>query len=101
MHPHQKAFPAIFVSLISLALIFFGATLSGAAAATAAGISAGTVSLPSTINGAVKNLGLKLIGVARRGGSSGAESVLCRPADGTEKGEIDYTAVSQVLNWAS
>jgi Calx-beta domain/Fibronectin type III domain len=101
MHPHQKAFPAIFISLISLALIFFGATLSGGAAANAAGTSAGTVSLSSTINGAVENLGVKLIGVARTGGSSGAASVLCRTADGTAKAGIDYTAVSQVLNWAS
>ena len=100
MYPRQKTFPGIFASLISTALIFFGAALSGGAAANAAG-TAGTVSLSSASNGAVENLGVKLIGVTRTGGDSGAASVLCRTADGTAKAGTDYTAVSQVLNWAS
>jgi hypothetical protein len=101
MHSHRKAFPAISLSLISLSLIFFGASLGGSAAANAAGTSAGTVSLSSPVNGAVQNLGVKLIGVTRTGGSSGAARVLCHTVNGTAKAGTDYTAVSQVLNWAS
>jgi hypothetical protein len=100
MHSHRKAFPAISLSLIS-SLIFFGASLGGNAAANAAGTSAGTLSLSSPVNGAVQNLGVKLIGVTRTGGSSGAASVLCHTVNGTAKAGTDYTAVSQVLNWAS
>jgi Calx-beta domain len=101
MHPHRKAFPATFLPLISLALIFFGASLNSGAAANAASTSAGTVSLSSTINGAVQNLGVKLIGVTRTSGSRGAASVFCRTVNGTAKAGIDYTAVTQRVNWAS
>lgn len=101
MRPHLKAFPAISLSLISVALIFFGATLSGGSAANAAITSAGTVSLRGSADAAPQNLGVKSVGVVRTGGSSGAASVLCRTVDGTAKAGTDYTAVSLVLNWAS
>jgi hypothetical protein len=101
MHPHLKAFPTISLSLISLALIFFGATLSGGSAANAAGTSAGTVSLRGSADAAPQNLGVKSVGVVRTGGSSGTASVRCRTVDGTAKAGSDYAAVSQVLTWAS
>jgi hypothetical protein len=101
MRPHLKAFPAISLLLISAASIFFGATLSGSSAANAAGTSAGTVSLRGSADAAPQNLGVKSVGVVRTGGSSGAASVLCRTVDGTAKAGSDYTAVSQVLKWAS
>ncbi len=101
MHPRQKAFPGIFVSLISLALSFFGATLSGGSAANAAGTSAGTISMSSATAGAVENLGVRTIGVLRTGGSLGAASVLCNTANGTAVAGKDYSAVSRVITWAS
>jgi hypothetical protein len=101
MHPHLKAFPAISLSLIYLALIFFGATLSGGLAANAAGTWAGTVSLRGSADAAPQNLGVKSVGVVRTGSSSGAASVLCHTVDGTAKAGSDYTAVSHVLTWAS
>jgi len=85
------------LSLISLALIFFGATLSGASAANAAG----TVSLRGSADAAPQNLGIKSVGVVRTGSSSGAASVVCRTVDGTAKAGSDYTAVYHVLKWAS
>ena len=97
MFPQRKAFAANSLSLISLALIFFGATLSGGAAATAAG----TVSLVVSADAAPQNIGVKPVGVIRTGSSTGAVSVLCRTVDGTAKAGTDYTAVNQVLNWAS
>jgi Calx-beta domain len=100
MRPHLKAFPAISLSLISAALIFFGAALNGGSAANAAGTSAGTVSLRGSADAAPQNLGVKSIGVVRTGSSSGAASVLCRTVDGSAKAGSDYTAVSQVLRWA-
>jgi Calx-beta domain/Fibronectin type III domain len=100
MRPHLKAFPAISLSLISAALIFFGATLSGGSAANAAS-TAGTVSLRGSADAAPQNLGVKSVGVVRTGSSSGAASVLCHTVDGTAKAGSDYTAVSQVLKWAS
>jgi hypothetical protein len=101
MRPHQKAFPGIFVSLISLALSFFGATLSGGSAANAAGTSAGTISMPSATAGTVQNLGVKRIAVNRLGGSLGAASVHCSTANDTAVAGKDYTAVSDVITWAS
>jgi hypothetical protein len=100
MLPHQKVFPAISLSLISLAFIFFGATLGGGSAANA-GTLPGTVSLRVSTDAAPQNLGVKPVGVIRTGSSSGAASVLCRTVDGTAKAGSDYTAVSQVLHWAS
>jgi hypothetical protein len=98
MRPHLKAFPAISLSLISVALIFFGASLSAGSAANAA---SGTVSLRGSTDAAPQNLGVKSVGVVRTGSSSGAASVLCHTVDGTAKAGRDYTAVSQVLKWAS
>jgi hypothetical protein len=98
MRPHLKAFSAISRSLISLALIFFGASLSIGSAANAA---SGTVSLRGSADAAPQNLGVKSVGVVRTGSSSGAASVLCHTVDGTAKAGRDYTAVSQVLRWAS
>jgi hypothetical protein len=100
MRPHLKAFPAISLALIFLALIFFGAALSAGSAANAASTSAGTVSLRGSADGAPQNF-VKSVGVVRSGGSSGAASVLCRTVDGTAKAGRDYTAVSLVLTWAS
>jgi hypothetical protein len=101
MYPHQKACSAIVLPLISLWLIFFGASLSGSAAANAASTSAGTISLSSATAGAVENLGVRTIAVNRTGGSLGAASVLCSTANNTAVAGKDYTAVSRVITWAS
>jgi hypothetical protein len=87
-------------SVISSLLILAGAGLSVCTLATAAG-TGGTVSLTATSDGAVQNLGTKLIGVSRTGGSSGAASVTCHSANGTAVAGTDYTALSQVLTWAN
>jgi Calx-beta domain len=100
MRPHLTAFSAISLSLISLALFFFGATLSAGSAAYAAGTSASTVSLRGSADAAPQNF-IKSVGVVRTGSSSGAASVLCHTVDGTAKAGSDYTAVSLVLRWAS
>jgi hypothetical protein len=59
------------------------------------------VSLTAASDGAVQNLGSKLIGVSRTGGSSGAASVTCHTANGTAVAGTNYTALSQVLTWAN
>jgi hypothetical protein len=100
MNPHLKAFPAISLSLISLALIFFGATLNGGAAANAA-TSAGAISMSSATAGTVQNYAVRRIGVNRLGGSLGAASVLCSTANNTAVAGRDYTAISRVITWAS
>jgi hypothetical protein len=100
MNPHLKAFPAISLSLISLAVIFFGATLNGGAAANAA-TSAGAISMSSATAGTVQNYGVRRIGVNRLGGSLGAASVLCSTANNTAVAGRDYTAISRVITWAS
>lgn len=87
-------------SAISSLLILAGAGLSVGTLAAAAG-TGGTVSLTATSDGAVQNLGSKLIGVSRSGGSSGAASVTCHTANGTAVAGTDYTALSQVLTWAN
>jgi len=100
MHSRRKAFPAIVLSLISLSLIFFGASLSGGAAARAA-TATGTLSMSWATAGAEQNLGVRLIAVNRRGGSLGAASVHCNTVNGTAVAGKDFTAVSSVVSWAS
>src|SRR5258708_32403232 len=51
--------------------------------------------------GAEQNLGVRLIAVNRRGGSQGAASVLCRTVNDTAAAGRDFTAVNQVITWAS
>jgi hypothetical protein len=87
-------------STIAALLISSVSSLSHEAAAVAAG-TAGTVEFSSAANGAVQELGVKLIAVTRTGGSSGAASVLCRTANGTATSGANYTAVSETLSWAS
>jgi hypothetical protein len=87
-------------STIAALVIFFGASLSGAATAHASA-STGTISLSSATAGAVENLGVRTIAVNRTGGSAGAASVLCSTANNTAVAGKDYTAVSSVLTWAS
>jgi len=87
-------------STVAALLISSVSSLSHDAAAIAAS-TAGTVAFSSAANGAVQQLGVKLIGVARTGGSSGAASVLCRTANGTATSGANYTAASETLTWAS
>jgi hypothetical protein len=87
-------------STIAALLISSVSSLSHNAAAIAAS-TAGTVAFSSASNGAVQQLGVKLIGVSRTGGSTGAASVLCRTANGTATSGANYTAVSETLTWAS
>jgi hypothetical protein len=94
MHSHRTVFLSIFVLLISGA-----ASLSGGAAARAA--STGTISMSWATAGAEQNLGVRLIAVNRRGGSQGAASVLCRTVNDTAAAGRDFTAVNEVVTWAS
>jgi Calx-beta domain len=87
-------------STIAALLISSVSSLNHDGAAIAAS-TAGTVAFSSAANGAVQELGVKLIGVTRTGGSSGAASVLCRTANGTATSGTNYTAVSETLTWAS
>jgi hypothetical protein len=87
-------------SMIAALLISSVVSLSLDAAANAAS-TAGTLAFSSAANGAVQNLGVKLIGVTRSGGSSGAASVVCKTVNGTATSGTSYTAVSETLNWAS
>jgi Calx-beta domain/Fibronectin type III domain len=87
-------------STIAALLISSVSSLSHDAAAIAAS-TAGTVEFSSAANGAVQQLGVKLIGVSRTGGSSGAASVLCRTANGTATSGANYTAASETLSWAN
>jgi hypothetical protein len=87
-------------STIATLLISSVASLSLGTAANAAS-TAGTLAFASTANGAVENLGVKLIGVTRSGGSSGAASVVCKSVNGTATSGANYTAVSETLSWAN
>jgi hypothetical protein len=94
MHSHRIVF-----FLISVLFISCAASLSGGAAARAA--STGTISMSWATAGAEQNLGVRLIAVNRRGGSQGAASVLCRTVNDTAAAGRDFTAVNQVITWAS
>jgi hypothetical protein len=87
-------------STIAAVLISSVASLSIDAAANAAS-TAGTLAFSSAANGAAQNLGVKLIGVTRSGGSSGAASVVCKSVNGTATSGTNFTAVSETLNWAN
>jgi Calx-beta domain len=87
-------------STIAALLISSVSSLSLDATANAAS-TAGTVAFSSAANGAVQTLGVKLIGVSRTGGSTGAASVLCRTVNGTATSGANYTAVSETLTWAN
>jgi len=71
----KRQFPWVFsFSLISLALSFFGATLSGGSAAKRqpGNLGGHDIDVPRRRAGAVENLGVRTIGVLRTGGSLGA-----------------------------
>src|SRR5882762_1809243 len=88
----------IVFSVIALSLIFFGASLSSGAAARAA---TGTLGMSWPTAGAEQNLGVRLIAVNRRGGASGAASVLCTTVSSTAVAGKDFTAVNRVVTWAN
>ncbi|HEY2635500.1 MAG TPA: Calx-beta domain-containing protein, partial [Steroidobacteraceae bacterium] len=79
-------------------MIFFGASLSGGAAARAA---TGTLGLSWGTAGAVQNSAVRLIAVNRRGGASGAASVLCTTVNGTAIAGKDFTALNSKVTWAN
>src|ERR1700692_1929734 len=95
MHSRRTVF-----SVITLALLFFGASLSGGAAALAS-TATGAISMSWATAGAEQNLGVRLIAVNRRGGSLGAASALCSTVNDTAAAGRDFTAVNQVITWAS
>jgi len=88
----------IVFSVIALSLLFFGASLSSGAAARAA---SGTLGMSWPTAGAEQNLGVRLIAVNRRGGASGAASVLCTTVNGTAVAGKDFTALNRVVTWAN
>ncbi|HEY1314136.1 MAG TPA: Calx-beta domain-containing protein, partial [Steroidobacteraceae bacterium] len=97
MNSQRTIFPA-FTAL----LMFFGASLSGGAAESAhpwSGV--GHLSISSSVASVSQNVGVVSIEVTRRGGSSGTASVLCATRNNTAVSGIDYTAVSQTLDWGS
>src|SRR5258708_5432235 len=88
----------ILFSAMALSLVFFGASLGSGAAARAA---TGTLGMSWATAGAEQNLGVRLIAVNRRGGASGAASVLCTTVNNTAVAGKDFTAVNRVVTWAS
>ena len=95
MHSRRTVF-----SIIALALISFGASLSGGATARAA-TATGAISMSWATAGAEQNLGIRLIAVNRRGGAVGAASVHCSTVNGTAVAGKDFTAVNSVVTWAN
>jgi hypothetical protein len=95
MHSRRTVF-----SVITLALLFFGASLGGGAAALAS-TATGAISMSWATAGAEQNLGVRLIAVNRRGGSLGAASTHCSTVNGTAVAGKDYTPVSSVVTWAN
>jgi hypothetical protein len=73
----------------------------GAAAGALAATSTGTIGMPWPSAGAEQNLGVRSIPVGRRGGSSGAASVVCTTVNGSAVAGRDFTAVNHVISWAS
>src|ERR1700731_1757632 len=90
----------IVFSVIALSLMFFGASLSSGAAARAATAS-GALGMSWGTAGAEQNLGVRLIAVNRRGGASGAASVLCTTVNGTAVAGKDFTALDREVTWAN
>jgi len=87
--------------MIAALLALFGAIVTGGATAAAAGTATGTIGMSWASAGAEQNLGVRLIAVNRRGGSSGAASVHCSTADGTAVAGRDYAVINRVITWAS
>jgi hypothetical protein len=87
--------------MILALLIYFGASVTGGAAATAASTATGTIGMSWATAGAEQNLGVRLIAVNRRGGSSGAARVQCTTVNGTAVAGKDFTAINRAITWAS
>ncbi len=62
---------------------------------------AGTIALGQATFSANENAGSISIPVTRKAGSTGAVSVQLSTSDGTAVAGLDYTAVSQTINWAA